>query len=42
MLANLVGFVTRREGKKFLKLSEKIDEAIITVAELGGDDAISL
>ncbi len=42
MLANLVGFVTRREGKKFLKLSEKIDEAIITVAEMGGDDAISL
>jgi len=42
MLANLVGFVTRREGKKFLKLSEKIDGAIITAAEMGGDDAISL
>ena len=34
--------VTRREGKKFLKLSEEIDESIITESELGGDGEVSL
>ena len=42
ILANLVGSVTKREGKKFLKLSEKVDEAIITAAEMGGYGGISL
>ena len=42
ILANLVGSVTNREGKKFLKLSEKVDEAIITAAEMGGYGGISL
>lgn len=37
MLAELIGFVTRREGKKFLRLSEDIDRSIITGAELGQD-----
>jgi coproporphyrinogen III oxidase-like Fe-S oxidoreductase len=41
-LANLAGFVTRREGKKFLKLSQEFDESIITGAELGGDEGPSL
>ncbi|MFC2067326.1 coproporphyrinogen III oxidase family protein [Chloroflexota bacterium] len=42
MLANLAGYVTRREGRKFLKLSEEIDDAIITGAGMGGDEGISL
>jgi len=42
MIPGLVGFVTRREGKKFLKLSQEIDESIITRAELAGDNEVSL
>ncbi len=42
MLSGFVGFVTRREGKKFLKLSEEIDEAMITGDGMGGDEGISL
>ena len=42
MLSNLVGFVTRREGKKFLKLSEEIDESAIMGSGLGGGEGISL
>ncbi len=34
--------VTRLEGKKFLKLSESIDESIITESELGGGGEVSL
>lgn len=32
MLANVVGWVTRREGRKFLKLHKEIDEAVFTGA----------
>jgi len=42
MLSSFVGFVTRREGKKFLKLSEEIDEAMITGDGMGGGEGISL
>ena len=42
MISGLVGLVTRREGKKFLKLSEEIDESIITESELGGGGEVSL
>ncbi len=42
MLANLVGFITRREGKKFLKLSQEIDDSSITGTGLEGDEEISL
>ena len=42
MLANLVSFMTRREGKKFLKLSDEVDESVITGIGLGGDEGISL
>ncbi|MFC1982847.1 coproporphyrinogen III oxidase family protein [Chloroflexota bacterium] len=42
MLSKFVSFVTRREGQKFLKLSEGIDESLITSSELGGDGEISL
>ena len=42
MLSKLVGYVTRSEGKKFLKLSDKIDEGIINGATLGGGDGIAL
>ena len=42
MVANLLGFVTRREGKKFLKLSEDIDDSRITGAGMGGGEGISL
>jgi len=41
-LANLVGLVTRREGRKFLKLSEAIDEAVIASAGRGGGEGVSL
>lgn len=39
MLANFIGFVTRREGKKFLKLSEEIDVSIVTGSALGNNEA---
>ncbi|HUV75376.1 MAG TPA: radical SAM protein, partial [Dehalococcoidales bacterium] len=42
MIPGLVGFVTRREGKKFLKLGKEIDESIITKTELAGDNEVSL
>ena len=32
MISKFVGFVTRREGEKFLKLNQKIDESVITEA----------
>ena len=41
-LANLTGQITRREGKKFLKLSEAIDESILTPSELLGNSEPSL
>jgi coproporphyrinogen III oxidase-like Fe-S oxidoreductase len=42
MLPEFVSFITRREGRKFLKLSEGIDESLITSSELDGDGDISL
>lgn len=42
MLANLAGYITRREGRKFLKLGQEIDEAIITGAGMGGGKGITL
>ena len=42
MIPELVGFVTRREGKKFLKLGEEIDESIVTGSSLEGSGGISL
>ena len=41
-LANLTGWVTRREGRKFLRLSEDVDLARITGAGMGGTEGISL
>ena len=41
-LANLTGAVVRREGRKFLKLSEGIDEAILTPDVLLGSSEPSL
>ena len=38
MLANFIGYVTRREGKKFLKLSEEIDGSLVTGSALGNDE----
>jgi len=38
MLANFLGFVTRQEGKKFLKLSEEIDELVVGSLPPGKDD----
>ncbi len=40
MISQLVGLVTRHEGKKFLELSREIDEAMITGS--GGNEEISL
>lgn len=37
MLANMVGWVTRREGRKFLKLQKDIDDAVFTSAKKIGD-----
>ena len=42
MIAEVAGFITRREGKKFLKLSENIDESLITQENLVGNADISL
>lgn len=42
MIANLAGFITRSEGKKFLRLSEEIDDSLITEKELVRGGAISL
>lgn len=42
MLSNLVSFITRREGQKFLKLSQEIDDSMITGAGLGGNEGVSL
>ena len=41
-LANLTGFITRREGRKFLKLGEEIDEALVTPSGLGENTEPSL
>ena len=35
-LANLTGLVTRREGRKLLKLGGEIDETVLTLSGLGG------
>lgn len=40
MLANLSGWVTRREGRKFLKLREGIDDAVFTDASKIGEIAL--
>ncbi|MFC1931267.1 coproporphyrinogen III oxidase family protein [Chloroflexota bacterium] len=40
MISKFVGFITRHEGKKFLKLSQEIDESVITGT--GKAEAISL
>ncbi|MFC1908584.1 coproporphyrinogen III oxidase family protein [Chloroflexota bacterium] len=42
MLAELAGLVTRREGKKFLQLSEEINEPVILKSEPDENDGISL
>jgi coproporphyrinogen III oxidase-like Fe-S oxidoreductase len=41
-LAGLTGYITRREGRKFLKLGESIDENLITPSGLGENTAPSL
>jgi len=38
MLPELVGWVTRREGKKFLQLSEDVDESAVAGLGVGGDE----
>ncbi|MFC1955765.1 coproporphyrinogen III oxidase family protein [Chloroflexota bacterium] len=42
MISELLSFITRREGRKFLKLSEGIDESLIMSSKLGGDGEVSL
>jgi len=39
-LADLAGMVTRREGRKFLKLDESVDEGVLAGA--GGNEGVSL
>lgn len=42
MIPELISYVVRREGRKFLKLSTAIDESNIDPGKLGGKDGISL
>ena len=42
MIANIAGFITRSEGKKFLKLREEIDDSMVTEQNLVGGAEISL
>jgi coproporphyrinogen III oxidase-like Fe-S oxidoreductase len=42
MISKLVGWVTRREGRKFLDLGEEIDEAAITGEGMGENGETSL
>src|SRR4030042_1696767 len=42
MIANVAGFITRSEGKKFLKLSDQIDDSMVTEKRLVGGAEISL
>jgi len=42
MLSEFIGYVTRQEGKKFLKLDGKVNESAVTGSGLGGDNGISL
>jgi len=42
MISKLAGFITRREGKKFLELRPEIDEAVITGLESRLSEEISL
>ena len=42
MIANIAGFITRYEGKKFLKLKEEFDDAVITEKNLAKGGEISL
>jgi len=42
MIPELVSFVTRREGRKFRRLSPTIDDSIISGEKLGGKAGISL
>ena len=41
-LANFAGFVTRLEGRKFLRLSENFDEQAVKVDKASSNDLISL
>ena len=42
MIAELLGFVTRQEGKKFLRLSEDVDERIVGIPGTGLGPDMSL
>ena len=41
-LANLTGTIVRREGRKFLKLSDSIDESAVVGKGTGNDEEVSL
>lgn len=42
MIANLLSYITRREGRKFLKLSHRIDDSLINAATLTGGQPVAL
>jgi len=42
MIPELIGWITRREGRKFLKLSEEIEQSLITAESLDKGKGISL
>lgn len=42
MIANITGFITRSEGKKFLKLNDQIDDSLVNEKEMVGGAEISL
>ena len=42
MIPWFVSFITRREGRKFRRLSPSIEDSVISGEKLGGTDGISL
>jgi len=42
MIANLLGYITRREGRKFLKLTDQIDESALTASAPQRDNEVAL
>jgi menaquinone C8-methyltransferase len=42
LISNLAGFITRREGKKFLKLEDSFDESQLTSRILRPDEQLSM
>jgi coproporphyrinogen III oxidase-like Fe-S oxidoreductase len=42
MISSLLSYITRREGKKFLKLNERIDDSVITASMVNPGQPVAL